>query len=298
MIPSFLLLLPACVAIDGDRILAGQLAESIPWFAAFPPDTLAGYTPQPGVRRYIGGSTLQRLAAQFGVPDDAAGDLCVERRVQPVPEEEMRAAMLKSLEATTAALEIVEASRLPAPAGRVEFPMSGLARAADTSNVAVWKGFVRYDGNRRFPIWARVKLAGSCTAMVASEDLPAGAAIRASQVREEAKVCFPGSTQGHVALSDVVGKTPRRLLKAGSPVSMASLARPLQVKRGESVTAEAREEGVLLKIDAVAETAGAIGDTIVVRNPSTGKRFAARVDAAGAVTALKTLEKAPRGGWR
>lgn len=44
---------PGCVAIEGERILAGDLARALPAFSAIAPEIELGYAPVPGVRRFF-----------------------------------------------------------------------------------------------------------------------------------------------------------------------------------------------------------------------------------------------------
>lgn len=62
---------------------------------------------------------------------------------------------------------------------------------------------------------------------------------------------------------------------------------PLAVKRGDKVTVTVISGDVVLRLDSVAESGGRPGDTIVVRNPENGNRFAARVEDLGKVIVKK-----------
>ncbi len=53
---------------------------------------------------------------------------------------------------------------------------------------------------------------------------------------------------------------------------------PLAVLRGERVAVTVISGGVVLKFEAEAESAGRPGDTVIVVNPESGNRFAARVE--------------------
>ena len=71
------------------------------------------------------------------------------------------------------------------------------------------------------------------------------------------------------------------------PVSRTRVAIPPDVLRGEHVRVRVTCGGVLLLFDADAESAGHIGDTVIVRNPGNGRRFIARVEDKGKVFVKK-----------
>jgi flagella basal body P-ring formation protein FlgA len=86
-----------------------------------------------------------------------------------------------------------------------------------------------------------------------------------------------------------------RVLKAGvvkdSPLPRRLLAVPREVERGDRVQVEASFGAATVGSTAEAESAGAVGDTVLVRNLETGKRFRARVEGKGRVAL-----RAARGG--
>ncbi len=69
--------------------------------------------------------------------------------------------------------------------------------------------------------------------------------------------------------------------ETGTPVPLTP---PHEVERGDAVRVEVSSGGVLLAFDGAAETAGRAGDFILVKNPTTGRRFRARVESKGKVT--------------
>ncbi len=62
---------------------------------------------------------------------------------------------------------------------------------------------------------------------------------------------------------------------------------PLAVHRGDRVQVKVSAGGVVLKFESEAESSGRPGDTVVIRNPENGNRFAARVEDQGKVTVDK-----------
>src|SRR5208282_472496 len=69
----------SCLPLEGDRILARDLAAATPAFALWPPETELGYAPAPGLRRVLRAAELRRLASRQGLDGGAMADVCVER---------------------------------------------------------------------------------------------------------------------------------------------------------------------------------------------------------------------------
>lgn len=272
----------ACYMVDGSRIQGSDLAAASPAFAMIPPESEIGYAPLPGARRVMETAELVRLAARFSV--DAAGSpaICFERRTAEPDPGKLMQAMRTSLKSPDARIEIVEFLRRPAPAGDVDFPLSGLMAPAAGRDTALWNGNVRYDGGR-FPIWARVRIAVREQVVVAVEALKPGRVIEAADVKLDQIETFPRRYPMVSQLEAVVGRVPRRAIPAGTPILPDALDEPIQVAKGDTVQVEVRSGAALLRLEARAESAGRRGQTIPIRNLDSGKVFRARVQDKGQV---------------
>src|SRR5689334_15615365 len=100
-----------CIAVQADRITAGDLAKSAPAFSSLPADTDLGYAPVPGARRYYRAAELHRLALHYNLTADAISEICIERVMEPLAPERVIAAMRQALGNPQARIEIVELSR-------------------------------------------------------------------------------------------------------------------------------------------------------------------------------------------
>src|ERR1700681_3286414 len=149
--------LSACALIEGERITAHDLAQAVPAFAVIPGDTRLGYAPAPGARRVFHANDLRRLAIRYNIPQPSDAELCFERAMEPLSRERIIQAMQDVLGSAKARVEIVEISRYPVPPGEIQFIRSALP--ASTGGAVLWRGSVMYNGERRFAIWARVKIA-------------------------------------------------------------------------------------------------------------------------------------------
>ena len=277
-----------CVAVEGDRITAGDLARAVPAFSSVAADAEIGYAPLPGVRRYFHTPELRRLALRYNVvlPDDA--EACVEHAMETLQPERVVAAMRKALDDPEAQIEIMELSRFPIPHGELEFSRTNLPE--DAAGAVIWRGVVRSAGGRRFGVWANVKVRVRGTRVVATENLAAGHAIGANQVKLEACDVYPARSAAPVSLEAVTGTSPRNPIRAGDSITATMVDAPKEVERGDTVQVEVHSGAALLKLEGRAESAGRHGDPIKVHTLASGKSISARVAGKDRVVVATTVE--------
>ena len=278
MMPLAELALAGCLALSpgSDWVLARDLAPGFPGLAAVDPETALAPAPAAGERRVFRVAELRRLALGLKVEAAPEGDLCVERKMSPLDPAAVREAMRRQL--PRARIEIVDYSRQPVPEGDLEFPLSGLR---GTPSDGFWSGWVQYAGVRQFPVWAKVKAVVSEVRVVAVEALVPGRRIEAGQVRLESGEFFPQSGVMAVSIEEVAGLVPRIGVAGGVAIRRQWLDPPREVARGDHVLVVAQVGGARLELECVAEAPGSTGQSIPVRNPVSGKRFAARVEGKG-----------------
>lgn len=274
---------PACEFISGEQIVGADLVKALPIFAGMPRDAVIGYAPAPGSRRILQLMELKRLGAQYGIPVPADSHACFQWKMQAITEDAVRAAIRDSLQAPEARVEILAMSNAPAPEGKLAFPQSGLSAATniEPSTPVTWRGYVAYNSSRRFSVWARVKVSATLPRVVALEPLAAGKPVGKAQVRLETNEDFPLRNDMARNLEEVIGRIPRRAVRAGSPVLRSDLAEAFQVERGDTVEVTAVSGAAQLELAALAEASGRQGDVISLRNPRTGKLFRARIEGRG-----------------
>ena len=271
----------ACHSVEGEQILGRDLAAADGRFASMPPDAAVGYAPSAGARRILHSSELARIATRYAVPPDSFADVCFDRAMRTLARETIIAAMQVSLALPEAGVEITELSLYPAPPGELVFPRAALTPPRD--GAALWRGYVRYGLNRRFPVWARVKIQVSGPRVVAVEDLKASLPIESTQVRVETFAGFPDSEPAAQSVDQVAGLVPRRRIRAGSAVSLGALDQAKDVVRGERVKVEVHAGAAQLELEGRAESAGRTGQMVSVLNTKSGKRFDAQVAGKGKV---------------
>ena len=270
-----------CQFVKGERIMGADLARAIPVFSALPKDAIIGYSPAPGSRRFVQFPELKRLGSPYRIDVAPDSQACFEWKLQAVDESTVRMAMREALHAPDARVEILAMSKALVPEGGVEFPISGLSASSsiDPATPVIWRGYVSYAKSRRYALWARVRLSATMTRVVAVTALPPNTPIAAHQVRLETYDDFPLQNEIARTLPDVVGKLPRRGIRAGLPVFRTDLSDPFLVERGAVVQVTAISGAAQLELsDAIAQTSGRQGDMISLKNPRSGKIFRARVE--------------------
>jgi flagella basal body P-ring formation protein FlgA len=283
MITVATLALGACIAVGAgsDQVLAGDLVAAAPEWSAIPPESALALAPAPGVERVFRLPELRRLALRWKLARPPEMELCVIRPVAVPDPALLLAAMRAQLPA--ARIEILEYSRRAAPQGELEFPLSGLRQSPGG---AWWAGSVKYAGQRRFALWARVQVLVAVARVVSNEDLQPGRPIDAARLRVESREEFPSA--GYLAaIEETAGKVPRRSIAAGTPLRTEWLEPARVVTRGDAVQVEIINGGAHLVLDGVAATSGAVGDTVLVLNPDSRRQFRARVIAAGKVLVVR-----------
>jgi flagella basal body P-ring formation protein FlgA len=249
---------------------------------------MLGFAPAPGTHRTFTPAELARLARKYELPVEPKAEICLQRPLYPLMPADMLPVMQASLALPGARIEIVEHSRYAVPEGAIEFPRAALSApsAQQPQAATLWRGFVRYGENHRFAIWARVRVLAPMERVVAAETLAAGKPIQAAQVRLETCAGFPPRVAPVTALEQAVGRAPRRSIRAGTVLETGLLDAPYDVGRGDKVRVEVSRGEAHLEMEGRAEAAGRRGQTIPVRNPSSGKRFPARVESAGRVVVV------------
>ncbi|MEO8099792.1 MAG: flagellar basal body P-ring formation chaperone FlgA [Acidobacteriota bacterium] len=212
--------------------------------------------------------------------------LCLAAEPRPsrtLAAEDILAAMRLALGDVKAEIEILEISHFPAPEGEIEFALTDLTAPSSVNASSRWRGFVRGEGERKFSIWAVVRVTAECQRVVATERLEVGQPILARQVREETYLGFPFAKHATGDLTDFVGRAPLRTLRTGSVLNHEATAEPILISNGSNLLAEFRSGRLRITVPVVALGSGRVGELISVRNPESKKIFAARVNGPGRV---------------
>ena len=274
------LLAAACLPVSGPNITAKDISAAVPGFAPVEATASFGYSPSPGVQRVVHPGELQRFLTQQGYTGAMPmEDVCFARPTKVLSEAAVVQAMQTAL-GGGAHIEVVELSRFPAPDGEIVFPREDIGAPP----VALWHGYVRYDKDKKFPVWARVKVTMRTTRVMAVEDLRPGAPIKPYQVALETVEDFPGRRTTPASVDKVDGALPRRYIAANTPVWTDSFDPPNAVTKGDRVSVMVTSGNAHLMLDAEAEMSGRLGDVVSFKNPESGRVFRARIEGPGKAT--------------
>lgn len=280
-----LVLALACLPVEDSFIKASDLAPVQSAFGKLDPDVKIGYAPQFGVRRYYQPAELRRLAQKHGLElEGEVRAVCFERPGEKLEREALLKAMQDALREAgepEVRIELLDYYRQPVPHGVVWFPRPVLPAAGDGQQPFLWRGRIRYAGNKSIPIWAKVKLSAKHRGVVAAVDLPAGKAIAAEQLRISEWEGIPLGGEALSSIEEAVGCIPRRTIQAGQPLYSALLRSAPEIQAGDAVDVDVRHGNAQLRLSAKALTSGEVGKTVLLRNPSSGKAFSAKVEGKG-----------------
>jgi flagella basal body P-ring formation protein FlgA len=273
--------LAACLTlpVNAARVTAADLSPGFPGLESIPPETILSFAPAPGLERVFRIPELRAIAAQFHLARAPEEEICVARSMGPLPPAALLAAMQRQM--PEAKITILEFSGQAAPQGEIVFRRNGLR--SNSAAGAIWFGAVRYSPGHEFTIWARVTLTVPVARVVAKHDLAAGQRIEPEDVGVQIREEFPSTIAVLATATDIAGKSARASIAAGSPIRLAMLEDSKDVRPGDIVEVEVLDGGAHLKFEGRAEAAGCVGDVIAVRNPASGKRFVAKVQAKGRV---------------
>ncbi len=274
-----------CLALIDDAITAAHLAPLAPAFSALPGPTRVAWAPAPGVTRWISRGELIRLGHQHGLAipaDSTATGVCIIRLVEPLDREKVLAAMRAAGPAYE--VDLISYGPKETPPGRLEFSAQTLPHPPRPANRTLappliqWRGRVVSAAGRFFPVWARARIVVRRPALVAVRPISPGEIVAADAIERLELVDYPGWEAPLADPAVAIGRRARRAIAARSPLLAPLLALRRDIERGDSVTVELPGEATLT---AEADSPGRTGETILLRNPLTGRRFPSKVTGAG-----------------
>ncbi len=84
-----LALASGCLPVDGDRILASDLAKAVEQASALPPDLVLSYAPLPGVQRVFTPAEITQILTRHNIEAASPARVCFEWPVQPLSAEDL-----------------------------------------------------------------------------------------------------------------------------------------------------------------------------------------------------------------
>ena len=264
------------VVINGDQVKLGDLFVG----AEVVRDTVLFRAPAPGGKIVLNANWLHRVAQYYKLDWRSTGRTSrsvVERTSSQIGSAVIQNAVSVALREQLSASERFEVA-LDNPALRVHLPVQMPARATVQS--------MNYDARtRRFtavlaapdgrPGAVQIRAAGRVLRIVSvpvlTRRVRPGDIIRKADVVE---VPLRAHTIGRDIILDtaaLLGKSPRRTLHPDRPMRSRDLREPMLVNRGALVTMVFRSSNMMITAKGKSFGRGAKGETIRVRNSSSGK---------------------------
>jgi flagella basal body P-ring formation protein FlgA len=272
----------ACQPVDADRITGRDLAAANPLFASIAADYNVGATPVPGVQRILRSDEVARIARanNIAIPTPAP-ELCFERATAPLAADRLLPELEKALALEGAKIEILDFTHAPIPPGTLEFTRAGLQ-----SN-GIWRGRLIYSEGRAVQVWAKVRVTTTQTWIEAASPIEAGKAISPDQLIVRTGERFPFGAAPVDSIEFITSRKAARFIRAGEPVFANMLSAVHDVERGDTVTVRVKVGETELTFEAVAESSGRAGESVLIRNPDNGRLFQARIESKGKVVVTK-----------
>ncbi|MCB8874927.1 flagellar basal body P-ring formation chaperone FlgA [Acidisoma silvae] len=140
------------------------------------------------------------------------------------------------------------------------------------------------------PIWTlyvSVTVDSRMAIVVAAQPIAGGSAITPDDVTlQDEPLSLYAGRQVYRHIQDVTGAIAVLSLPRGAILTSTTVQQPVVVQAGQTIAVDVRSGAVDVTLEARAEQSGRIGDSIMVANPTTGKRFQATVTPNGAVVQL------------
>lgn len=266
----------SCQTIAAEHIYARDLAAAAPAFAALPPDLELGYAPAPGQTRIFHPPELRRIAASHQIDANFLTDICFAWQMAVPTRDAILAAIGKTLAGRNAQVDLIDQSLAAAPAGELVFPLNGLTGVSDQP--LIWRGYVRYAGDKQYQIWARVHIRIKENHVVPTETLKPDQAITPDEVQLQPYDGPVPRDKVFTDLASVIGMVPRRPLPIGVALTENDLDKPRDVERGDTVQVIAEEGQARIETQGVAQDGGRRGAVITIKNATSGKTFRARIE--------------------
>jgi flagella basal body P-ring formation protein FlgA len=160
--------------------------------------------------------------------------------------------------------------------------------AVNISGIAPYEQAAVHCPAPAWTLYVSVTVAQSEAVVVTAHPVAAGQVLAAGDLLVQSKpVQLFAGRQVYMDPAQIVGANATMSLAAGMIITQDMVQAPLVVKAGQTVAVQVISGGVVLTINAVAQQPGRVGDTILLTNPSSGRRFSAQVTAQGPVVQLQ-----------
>jgi flagella basal body P-ring formation protein FlgA len=180
------------------------------------------------------------------------------------------------------------AIRLGPVSGAAVMPACSAPLAVAFSGVAPYEQAAAHCPDQGWTLYVTVTLTQTAPVEIAARPVAAGQVFGAGDIAlmPEPTTLYAGR-QVFYDPAQLLGASAMMSLAAGSIITAADISEPEIVQSGQTLTVEVLSGSVQLSITAIADEAGRVGDTILLTNPSSGRRFSALVTSGGPVLRLQ-----------
>lgn len=275
MIALILLLgIDGCASARGAWLSSAEASAIVREFAVLPPETKLIRAPDPGVERRVSGQEVQSIGRRHGIAIAETGGFCLKRATRVIPAADFRDAVGRALPPGGPPFRLLDNSRERLPEGRLAFHVPRLRVIDPAEGKAHWRGELMDDEGRSFPVWVELQFTGREEYPAARRDLRSGDTLRSGDIEWKSRPLLPGRSAPGGGWE---GQVLRRSMRAGEAISNSAFRPPPAVSPGEPVSVEVALGSARLILEASAETGGRPGDRVIVRNPTSGKKFRASI---------------------
>ncbi len=285
---AFLLSTPAAdlalLEVDHDRVTAADLATLLPAWRNLPGDTTVLLAPMPGASREVWRVELDRMAVRHGLtglPGQGPERIRIERRLRVLTSTEAAAAVATSLAERyrvapdDVLVEIIGFREPLVPAGELRFRSTGLLPPAGEAGAIPLSWVTPERRSATLGLRAKVEIRGRYA--VAARPLAARQALGAGDVVFAEGPLPRPPERWRVDPADLPGKMLARPVAAGEKIPRSALLLKPAIARGAVVELELKRGPLEMRAPGQAEQAGAVGQRLVFRNLTSGRRVTARV---------------------
>lgn len=157
---------------------------------------------------------------------------------------------------------------LPAGGARLR-----VAQAAPVHNAGIHGFLIAAQSGERDEtrFWVKAEVRFFEQVVVAARPLARQETLAAKDLRLERREITPRTGRGFSRIDDVAGKQATRAIQGDEIIAATAVDRPTLLKRGAPITLVFDSGSLRVETQGLAEEGGKIGDTIQVKNPSSGK---------------------------
>lgn len=281
------------VIVEDRVVRLGDLFEN----AGSEAETAVAYAPEPGEQAILDARWLYRAARAYKLdwqPLGAKTQVVLERASVRVPFDEVKARILDALadRGLSGEADIEFATRFEQfhlPVGSVPtVNVEGLDYYERTGRFTALIGAPGLAANLQKRISGRVF--NTVEVPVLRERLLSGDVIREAQIEYVRMNAERVQRDVITDVSDIIGMTPKRGMRAGQPIRSIDIIRPVMVPKNSLVIIVHRVPNMTLTAQGKALEAGSEGDVIQIKNSQSNQVIEAEVIAPGRV-AVKTLSQ-------